>query len=50
MMSDQRLYTFTELHKMLESAGLQVVQVFGGFDGSEYKMDSNRMIVLAEKP
>ncbi|MFQ6040671.1 MAG: class I SAM-dependent methyltransferase [Candidatus Poribacteria bacterium] len=48
--SIQRLYTFTELHKMLKSAGLQVNQVFGGFDGSEYEMDSGRMIVLAEKP
>ena len=41
--------TFTELHKMLKSSGLQVKQVFGGFDGSDYKMDSKRMIVLAEK-
>ena len=48
--SIQRLYTFTELHKMLKSIGFQVKQVFGGFDGSEYKMDSKRMIVLAEKP
>ena len=44
-----RIYAFTELHRMLKSAGLQVKQVFGGFDGSDYKMDSKRMIVLAEK-
>lgn len=44
-----RLYSFTELKKMLDSAGLRTVQVFGGFDGSEYNMDSERMIVLAEK-
>lgn len=47
--SIQRIYTFTELNKMLKSAGLQVKQVFGGFDGNDYKMDSKRMIVLAEK-
>lgn len=47
--STLRIYTFTELHRMLKSAGFQVKQVFGGFDGSDYKMDSKRMIVLAEK-
>jgi hypothetical protein len=35
---------------MLIRSGLEVVQVFGGFDGSEYKMGSKRMIVLADKP
>lgn len=48
-LSIQRIYTFTELNKMLKSAGLRKKQVFGGFDGSDYKMDSKRMIVLAEK-
>ncbi|MBM3237662.1 methyltransferase domain-containing protein [Candidatus Poribacteria bacterium] len=47
--STLRIYTFTELHRMLKSAELQVKQVFGGFDDSDYKMDSKRMIVLAEK-
>jgi len=45
----QRIYTFTEFNKMLKSSGLQVKKVFGGFDGSNYEIDSNRMIVLAEK-
>jgi SAM-dependent methyltransferase len=48
--SIQRIYTFTELHRMFKSAGLRVKQAFGDFDESEYKMDSKRMIVLAEKP
>lgn len=48
--SIQRLYTFTELYRMLQSAGLRVKQAFGEFDESDYKMDSKRMIVLAEKP
>jgi len=47
--SMRRIYTFTELHRMLKSAGLHARQAFGGFDGSDYKMDSKRMIVLAEK-
>jgi hypothetical protein len=44
-----RIYTFTELHRMLKSTGLQVKQVFGGFDSSDYNMDSKRMIIVAEK-
>jgi len=47
--SIQRIYTFTEFNRMLKSSGLQVKNVFGEFDGSNYGMDSNRMIVLAEK-
>ena len=44
-----RLYFYPELAKMLSRAGLAPIQVFGGFDGSEFTWDSNRMIVLAEK-
>ena len=34
---------------MLNRAGLTPIQVFGGFDSSEFTWDSNRMIILAEK-
>ena len=44
-----RLYSLTEMAKMLSRAGLAVRQVWGGFDGQEYGLDSPRMIVLAEK-
>ncbi len=44
-----RNYTLTELVKMLSRAGMALRQVWGGFDGQEYGLDSPRMIVLAEK-
>jgi hypothetical protein len=46
---DLRIYTLKELADMLSRAGLVVRQVWGGFDGAEYGLDSRRMIVLAEK-
>ena len=44
-----RLYFYPEFVRMLNHAGFAPIQVFGSFDGSEYTLDSNRMIVLAEK-
>ena len=44
-----RLYTFTELERMLGQAGLTVRQTWGDFDGSEFTMRSPRMVVQAEK-
>ena len=44
-----RMYFYPELTRMLNRAGLAPIQVFGGFDGSEYTLDSSRMIILAEK-
>ena len=44
-----RSYFYTELTKMLNRAELTPIQAFGGFDGSEFTWDANRMIVLAEK-
>ena len=45
-----RVYTLTEIKRLIAEAGLQYRQSWGGFDGSAYGMDSPRMIVLAEKP
>ena len=45
-----RLYTCNEYDAMFQRAGLRFRTVFGGFDGSELKMDSRRLIVIAEKP
>jgi 2-polyprenyl-3-methyl-5-hydroxy-6-metoxy-1,4-benzoquinol methylase len=44
-----RLYTLTELTKMLSRAGLEFRRVWGWYGGQDYGFDSVRMIVLAEK-
>ncbi len=44
-----RVYTYTELVRMLARAGLAVRQSWGNFDGIDFSMQSPRMIVLAEK-
>ena len=50
-MSDlnMRLYTLTELIKMLSEAGLQFERVYGGFHGEDYSVNTRRMIVVARK-
>ena len=50
-MSDlyMRLYTLTELTKMLADAGLTFKRVYGGFRGEDYSVDTRRMIVVANK-
>ena len=45
-----RLYTLTEMVRMLAEAGLEVVEVYGGYDGRPYDLDTRRMIVVAERP
>jgi SAM-dependent methyltransferase len=45
-----RLYTLTEMTRLLERVGLRVTSVFGGFEGEEYGIGTRRMIVVAEKP
>lgn len=44
-----RVYTATELDRMLCAAGLQTVSAWGGFDLSPYAINS-RLIMLAQKP
>ena len=45
-----RVYTLHELAAMLERAGLEVEEAWGGYDGAELSFDSWRLIVLARKP
>lgn len=45
-----RTYTLVELAKMLVEAGFVVDHAFGDFRGSDYAVDSRRMIVLARRP
>ena len=44
-----RFYTLTELVKILADAGLVFQRAWGDFDGSDYGLDSRRMIVQAQK-
>jgi SAM-dependent methyltransferase len=44
-----RAYTLAELAKMLGLVGLTVIQTWGDFDGSDYGLDTRRLILLAEK-
>ena len=46
---NMRLYTLTELNKMLNTAGLTLQSVHGGFQGEDYTVNTRRMIVVAEK-
>ena len=44
-----RVYAFTELEMLLESVGLQAVNVWGDFRGGDYTVDSRHTIVLAQR-
>ena len=46
---NMRLYTLTELTKMLNTAGLTLQSVHGGFQGEDYTVNTRRMIVVAVK-
>ncbi|MCF6262376.1 MAG: class I SAM-dependent methyltransferase [Xanthomonadales bacterium] len=43
------IYTAVELQDRLLAAGFSTVQIFGDLDGSEYDLDSDRLILLATK-
>ena len=45
-----RAYTLVELVRMLTSVGFEVERAFGDYQGSEYAIDSRRMIVIARRP
>jgi SAM-dependent methyltransferase len=44
-----RLYTLTEITRLLERVGMCVSAVFGGFDSEEYRIGTRRMIIVARK-
>ncbi len=44
-----RLYTLTEMTRLLARVGLIVSAVFGGFDSEPYSIDTRRMIIVARK-
>jgi len=45
-----RAYTLVEIVRMLTSVGFEVERAFGDYQGSEYAIDSRRMIVVARRP
>jgi SAM-dependent methyltransferase len=45
-----RVYTMAEVMAMFERAGLVVTNTFGSFKGSEYTLDTPRIIVVGRKP
>lgn len=45
-----RLYTLTEMTRLLERVGVRVTAVFGGFEGEAYTIGTRRMIIVGEKP
>ena len=46
---DVRLYTLTELVRLLDAAGLRLSTLYGDYDGRPYQIDTPRMIVVATK-
>ncbi|MCP4593646.1 MAG: class I SAM-dependent methyltransferase [bacterium] len=46
---DTRLYTATELERMIESAGMHWLTVYGGWERQAFAPQSRRMIAVAEK-
>ena len=46
---DVRLYTLTELVRLLDAAGLRMSATYGDYEGSPYAINSPRMIVAATK-
>jgi SAM-dependent methyltransferase len=46
---DIRLYSFTEMIRLLERVGFGGIEVFGGFDGEPYGIKTRRMILSARK-
>jgi SAM-dependent methyltransferase len=45
-----RLYTLTEMTRLLERVGIRVTAVFGGFDSEVYGIGTRRMIIIGRKP
>jgi ubiquinone/menaquinone biosynthesis C-methylase UbiE len=45
-----RLYTLTEITRMLAEAGLELQEPFGSFERESYGINSRRMILVARKP
>jgi SAM-dependent methyltransferase len=47
---DNRLYSLHELKRLVEGCGWEYRACYGGFDMRPYSMDTNRIILVAQKP
>jgi hypothetical protein len=45
-----RLYNINEIRDLLKQAGLQLNQVYGGWDGQPVSPETRRMIIIGRKP
>jgi hypothetical protein len=45
-----RLYNPNELKALITQAGLELLQIYGGWDAKEFSTESRRMVVIARKP
>jgi SAM-dependent methyltransferase len=48
-MREVRFYTLPELEKMLEEAGLHILEVYGDIDEREYDGEARRLVTVSEK-
>ena len=46
---DVRLYTLTELVRLLDASGLRLSSIYGDYNGTPYTINTPRMIVVATK-
>ena len=46
---DHRLYSLHEMKAVIEEAGWEYLDVYGGFDKRSFNTDCNRMVILARK-
>lgn len=46
----QNLYTAVELRGLLGQAGFGEVEVYGGYEGEDYDLDAERLVVVATNP
>lgn len=44
-----RLYSVIEMRNLLCKAGFEITKVYGSCSGTEYTMDSGKMIIVAQK-
>jgi SAM-dependent methyltransferase len=47
---DVRVYSLTELARLLKAAGLELASYYGGLDGSPWSLERPRLAVLAIRP
>ncbi len=47
--NDHRVYSGAELSRVLETSGFQPLNLYGDFDGSEFTLNSKRLIITARR-